>query len=311
MTDWMSSTLAPGATAPAVASNSGLASLRGGVPAGRSRIWAGGFGSWAKQSSADNLPGYKYDSHGLALGYEYARGCLTLGFAGAYSRGDLRIDDLRYKGDADVMNLAAYGTYVHESGAYVQAGLGYGHAWNDYSMSMLAGGRKEGKFGTDDYSADLELGYMAALPKNFMIIPSVGLEYDYLHNGGWTERVSGTPLPFANRFASGHDDGLAIPLGLRVNRSFLFGNGCYVTPELRGAFVYRAIRSRPSIDAGFAGMPGSANMAGVEPGRTYWRLGAGLAGRLGDRVDFRVDYDFDTRSGFHEHNVSASLGVGF
>lgn len=93
---------------------------------------------------------------------------------------------------------------------------------------------------------------------------------------------------------------------------FRFGcDGGFVTPEVRAAFVYKADKSRPPIDAGFAGAPGSAKMVGVDPGRTYWRIGAGVSGRVNSRVDFRVDYDFETRSGFRGHNLNASVGLSF
>jgi uncharacterized protein with beta-barrel porin domain len=73
-----------------VASDSGLAFLLYGVrdtiSCGQSRIWVGGLGTWAKQNERNNLSGYKYDSQGAVLGYEYTIGSLNLGFADAYTR---------------------------------------------------------------------------------------------------------------------------------------------------------------------------------------------------------------------------------
>ncbi len=283
------------------------------VPLGQSRIWAGGFGTWAKQNERSNLPGYKYDSQGAVLGYEYILGNLNLGLAAAYSRGDLKVNDLRYKNEADIFNLALYGAYIHESGFYAEGGLGYGHAWNDYKVHNLAvpGGVKKAKYGSDAFTADLELGYIARLPQDFNLMPSVGIEYTYLKNGNWTETIN-NPALIANRFDSGHDNGLDIPFGLRLNKLFRFGcDGGFVIPEIRASYVYAAEKSRPSIVAGYAGTPGGAKMVGVDPGRNRWRVGAGLSGRVNSRVDFRVDYDFETRSGFNGHNLIASVGLSF
>ena len=36
-----------------------------------------------------------------------------------------------------------------------------------------------------------------------------------------------------------------------------------------------------------------------------------VSGRVADRVDFRLDYAFETRSGFKGHNLNASLGLSF
>ncbi|MDR1521100.1 MAG: autotransporter outer membrane beta-barrel domain-containing protein, partial [Planctomycetota bacterium] len=299
------------------ASDSGLASPAYGahdaIARGQSRIWAGGFGAWAKQDRRSNLSGYKYDSQGAVLGYEYTLGNLALGVAAAYSAGDLKVNDLRYKNDADVLNLAIYGAYIHESGFYAEGGLGYGHAWNDYKVNSIAlpGGVKKGKYGSDSFTADLELGYIARLPRDFNLIPSVGVEYTHLRNSSWTEGVS-NPALIRNRFDSSHDNGADIPLGLRFNKMFRFGrDGGFIVPEVRAAFVRVADKSNPSITSGFANAPGGFRQYGADPGRNHWRVGAGLSGRVNSRVDFRVDYDFEARSGFKGHNLNASVGLSF
>lgn len=283
------------------------------IPVGRSRIWASGFGAWAKQDSSANLAGFKYDAQGAAIGYEYTvANCLQFGVAAAYARGDLTVNDLYYTNKPDIMNLALYGAYAHELGVYIQGSLGYGHAWNDYTTNMILGGQKKGRYGSDEWSANLELGYVARLPQGFNLVPSVGLEYSYLRNSGWSERVSGNPALIANRFDGGHDSSVGIPLGFHFNKMFAFGcNGGYVVPEVRTSWIYMADKSQPSINAGFVNAPGSTTMNGVNPGSNFWRIGAGVSGRFNERVDFRVDYDFDTRSGFRGHNVAASVGLSF
>ncbi len=303
-------------TANSITSDAGLASpvysARQCVPVGQSNVWASGFGSWAKQDALSDLAGYKYDSYGLALGYEYVLDRLKLGVAAAYSRGNLKVDDLGYKNDTDVVNIALHAAYYHESGLYAEGGFGYGHAWNDYRASMLLGGHKNGKYGSDTFSADLELGYIARLPRSVNLVPSIGLEYDYIRNDSWSERVSSTSGLTANRFQSGRDHGLDIPLGLRLSKVFSFGcDGGYIVPEVRTAFVYSANRSRPAIQSGFAGAPGGATMRGVEPGRSHWRIGGGLSGRVNPQLDFHLNYEFETRSGFKGHNLNASVGLSF
>ncbi|MCC8166819.1 MAG: autotransporter domain-containing protein [Planctomycetes bacterium] len=300
-----------------IASEGAVASIRYGardtVPVGRSTVWASGFGAWAKQDSSAAFAGFKFDAQGAAIGYEYTlANRLQLGVAVAYSRGDLKVSDLRYESKPDIMNLAVYGAYAHESGFYVQGSLGYGHAWNDYTTNMILGGRKTGKYGSDEWSANVELGYVARLPENINLVPSVGLEYAHLRNSGWTERLSGNPALVANRFDGGHDSSVGIPVGFRLNKLFPFGcNGGYIAPEVRASWVYMANESRTSVTAGFTNAPGSTTMRGIDTGSNSWRLGAGLSGRFNERVDFRVDYDFNTRNGFHSHNVMASMGLSF
>ena len=279
---------------------------------GQSRIWADVIGSWARQDSKDNLPGYKYSSHGLALGYEYAHEGLNLGLAAAFSRGEMKVDRLGYKGDSDVLNLALYAAYVHQSGLYAEGGLGYGHARNDYNVNMIApGGIKKGKYGSDSFSADLELGYIARLPYGFNLVPSLGLQYTYLKNNGWKENSSGNDPLIANRFDSYRDHSVNIPAGLRLNKLFRLKNGGFIKPEIRAAYIHAANKPGPSIKAGFVGAPGNATMEGIDPGRHRGRFGLGLNGRLNQKVDFSLDYDFETRSGYKNHNLNAMIGISF
>ncbi|MCC8167117.1 MAG: autotransporter outer membrane beta-barrel domain-containing protein, partial [Planctomycetes bacterium] len=264
------------ASASGLASVSGPASpvlsCRSTIPAGRGAVWASGFGSWADQKNRNSLAGYDYDSRGFALGYEYTRGDLLIGVAASYADGDLDVRDLRYKNDVDVLNLALYGVYAHRSGLYLQGGLGYGHAWNDYRVDLLAapGASKKGKYGSDLFSAGVELGYAASLPGNISLVPSLGLEYTHVRNESWSERLSGTEAQTANRFDAGHDHGLSVPLGLRLGKLIRFGrDGGSIVPEIRAAVVYQANRTRPTIRSGFTATPAdSATMIGVEPGRT-------------------------------------------
>jgi len=283
------------------------------VCGGRTRVWATGFGGWTHQNASGGFFGYKYDSQGMAIGIDrvLAENC-AFGFAAAYSKGDLKINDLFYRNNPDILNLSLHGIWSHASGLYVRGGLGYGHAWNDYTMDMLlGGGRKTGKYGSDIWTANAELGYVRELPNFFTLVPSLGLEYSHLRNRGWTERVFDNPGLVANRFDGSRDNSLGIPVALRANKRFDLSNGGVIVPELRAAWVGYAKQSSPSINAGFDGMPGTATMQGVDPGRSHWRLGAGVSGRVRDRVDFRINYDFDVRRSFRSHNVMAGVGLSF
>ncbi|MCC8179403.1 MAG: autotransporter outer membrane beta-barrel domain-containing protein, partial [Planctomycetes bacterium] len=205
------------------------------------------------------------------------------------------------------------GSYVHESGVFLEGGLGYGHAWNKYTVGSIAtpGGSKNAEHDSDIFTADLELGYIARLPQDFNLTPSIGFEYSRIWNSSWTEKVNNAAL-VANRFDADHHNGIDIPVGIRFNKLFRFGwDGGFVIPEIRAAYVYSANKNRPSIISGFAGAPGGAKMVGVDPGRSHWRVGAGISGRITSRVDVRIDYDFETRSGFRDHNLNASVGVTF
>jgi len=283
--------------------------------ANRTRIRASGFGGWTTQKSSSGFSGYKYDSQGIAIGVDRMLAeSLSIGFAAGFSKGDLKIRDLDYRNKPDILNLALTAAYAHASGFYASAILGYGHAWNKYTVDidpLFGGGTKTGKHGSDIWSANVELGYVRELPNDFFLAPSLGLEYSHLRNNGWTESVSDPAVLAPNRFDRSRENNLGIPVGLRANKRFALVNSGVIVPELRASWTGYPKRAIPSINAGFEGMPGAATMRGVDPGRSHWRLGAGLSGRANDRVDFRVNYDFDVRRGFRGHNVMAGVGLSF
>lgn len=277
---------------------------------GGGRIWGGVFGSWADQDARDRVVGYEHRSGGGALGYERALGREALfGFAAAYTRARTNVDSLRTRYDADVVDVAAYGAYHHQSGLYAKGWLGFGYAWNDYDQNAVTGGTKRGDFDSQSYTAGLELGYEWELPCGIGVVPSAGVEYTHYRNQGWDEAAAGSTV--ANRFKSGHANVVDIPVGVRLNRVWDLGCGRFVAPEVRVAWVYAAGDHRPTVQSGYSGYAGTFRQDGANPGRDRWQFGGGLRARLTDRIDARVDYNFETSSGYKGHNLSASVGLSF
>lgn len=270
-------------------------------------IWADFHGGWAKQKAKSNINGYDYDGYGVSIGAERRLGRLLLGVAGGYTRAGVDVDDLSTDYDADVMNLGVYAGYVHESGFFARAGLGFAYAWNDYDVSMALGPNKKGDFDSQAYTANLDLGYVFRTPA-VNLIPSVGLRYTHIRQDDWRE--SGGQLGTVGFFEKKRYNAVDIPVALRINR--VFESGCLkIAPEARVAWVYAAKKNRSEINYGIQGAGYTATMHGVNPGRNRYQVGAGVKAEWRDKYEFSLDYDYEFRSKYQDHKLSVNFGVAF
>lgn len=270
-------------------------------------IWAGGFGNWAKQKEKNYIHGYDYDGAGLQLGYEHRLDCIVLGFAGSYTDARLKVKDLDTRFDGDILNLAAYGAYMHESGFYASGRLGFGYGWNDYKVDMVMGGKKKGDYDNQTYSAAGEIGYSFQLPARFTLTPSVGIDYTHFRQEKWKERGGRVNDFFRKR----SDHWVQVPLAVKASTVFQLGSDWTLIPEAKVAYLYQAKKSRARIKMGYVGASSTTTMVGVDTGRSRWLLGAGATARYGDRFDFGIDYSFETRSKFHSHGLTGTVGISF
>ncbi len=296
-------------------SSSGYASLRG-VRGDCSsfdpnRIWAGGFGAWTKQDDKNNVFGYKYNSGGFILGYDREVGDLTFGISAAYSNGEIKNNEGFTKTDVDTFNAGVYASYNHWSGLFIDANLGLGFSWNDTDTTdIIAGGRRDGKYRNNSFQAGATVGYEFTLPQEFRIIPSVGVQYTHVHQEGWNENIQ-SASQIGNWFDKTNNNYLSIPVAVRLNKTFRFANGASVTPEIRGAWIYEARDSQAHVRMGYVGSAASTSLYGIDSGKNRGLVGAGVKAKFNRRIDAFVDYNFEFRSGYKNHNVMAGIGVGF
>ncbi len=275
------------------------------------RIWGGGFGAYGKQDWVDSLPGYKFTSGGAILGYDHVvADNFILGIAGSYLRGETKISDLATKYDSDLVSVGLYASWRHESGFFSRLNAGYAHGWNEYDVNLLVGGSKSGKYDSDAFFSGLELGYEFQLPASITLSPSAGVNYRHMRNDGWTESATGD-LAIASQFKRRSENAVDIPLTLRVSKTWNLGNGCYLVPEARLGWIYSAKKNQPMILAGYAGSNAFMPQYGVDPGRDRWRLGGGFRAQFAKGFDAGLDYDFEVRKNYRNHQLSFTLGVSY
>lgn len=274
------------------------------------RIWAGGFGAWTRQKDKDNQFGYKYNSGGFILGYDREVGNMVFGISSAYSNGRIKNNEGYTKTDVDTFNVGLYASYNHCSGFFADLNAGFGYAWNKVKTNdVINGGTKEGKYRNTSLYAGLKLGYDIAPGNGFHIIPSVGVDYTHVRQNAWSERVQNAGQ-IANWFDKTNSDYVSIPIGVRLNKTFVINECASITPEIRGSWIYEAKDPKSRIRMGYVGSGASTTLYGIDSGRSRGLVGAGLKAKI-KNIDAFVDYNYEFRSGYKNHNVMAGLGLSF
>ncbi len=306
--------------APASAnSTTAFASLRGTRQGYSSfnpnRIWGGGFGAWTRQDDKNNQSGYKYNSGGFILGYDREfgvspTGSFVAGLSSAYSAGEIENNDGFTTTDVDTFNVGVYASYNHCSGFFADVNAGFGFSWNDVdTVDIIATGHKTGEYDTTSFQLGGTVGYAVTLPQEFRFIPSVGLQFNHVNQDAWSERTQNA-AQIANSFGETNSNSLSIPVQVRVNKTFHLGNGASITPEVRGAWIYEAKNPQAQVRMGYVGSSASTTLYGIDVGRSRGLVGAGVKMKFG-KADAFVDYNYEFRSGYKNHNVMAGLGLSF
>lgn len=295
------------------ASSSALASFASGASGfNPNRIWGGGFGAWTDQDDRNNMTGYEYKSGGFILGYDRKIGeSLIVGLSGAYSTGEIENNDGYTTTDVDTFNVGLYASYNHCSGFFADVNAGFGFAWNDTETEdlLVPGGRKTGDYENTSFQLGGTVGYAFTLPQDFRFIPSVGVQYTHVSQDAWNEKVNVNQI--ANAFDESKQNYVSIPVQVRVNKTFNLGNGASITPEVRGAWIYEARDPQARVRMGYVGSNASTTLYGIDAGRSRGLIGAGVKAKFNNCVDAFVDYNYEFRSGYSNHNVMAGLGLSF
>ncbi|MDR0327165.1 MAG: autotransporter outer membrane beta-barrel domain-containing protein [Planctomycetaceae bacterium] len=101
--------------------------------------------------------------------------------------------------------------------------------------------------------------------------------------------------------AKGHYESLRLPVGAKFSRSFTGGRGIIWIPETRVFYV----REFCDDTARVWSTAGSILAADGAKGRNSGRFGVGLNAHLTERLNLRVDYDYE----LYEHTSADALAL--
>jgi uncharacterized protein with beta-barrel porin domain len=277
------------------------------------RVWLAGFGVFTRQANDGAKSGYKFNSGGFILGYDRECGDFDFGFTGAYSSGRVKTNDGYTRTNVETANLALYASYnPGRTGLFVDVNAGLGRVWSKKTTTRVIGGVTRGKYHNNSVQAGLAVGYDFTLPREFHLIPSVGLQYTHVRQNRWTESyIAGSGV--SNWFPKASDNFVEIPVGLKFNRTFAVNAGTIIVPEIRGAWIYSATDPLATSNYGYVGsdLISSVPLRGINTGRNRGLIGGGLKAKFNNRADVFVDYNFEFRRKYRNHGVQAGLGFSF
>lgn len=146
-------------------------------------FWIRGFGGKLNSFNSNQLHGFDMNYNGYQLGIdkllEISNGNLYLGTMLGYTHGDP--DYKRGNGTVKDYNAGLYGTYIDNTGFYVDAVAKYMYMRNRFDVSDTAGRTVKGTAKNQGYSLSIEVGKRFAISNTaFYIEPQSQLTYSYM-----------------------------------------------------------------------------------------------------------------------------------
>lgn len=263
---------------------------------GELRMSPEGVGSWARiygstfEYGAQNLTA---KNNSVQVGVDATAGAgWTVGAAFSYTDGSTTYD--RGEADNEAFGLGVYGTWMHESGRFVDLIAKYGRLSNDFTLAGL-----EGSFDSNAFSVSAEYGWHLKLSDVAFVEPQAEVSYGRIMGADCTASKGGQSV----RFSQDDTEFLITRLGVR--------SGFYF-PKDRGTVYVRASVAhdfKGEVEATAANESGAGrNTAYSDLGGTWLEWGLGANFNLTDRTFAYVDLERTTGAEADE-KVRYSLGV--
>lgn len=280
-----------------------------GVGGQAQNLWINPFYSSVKRQSSRYYDGYKYETDGVAVGFDTASLAegLVIGAAAAYSDGDVKthtIPSIASRDDVRNILISIYGKYQPER-AFVSWNAGGGWFRNKtylYSETINTTGKNT------DYAlfGDIRSGYNLG-EGNWLFEPYVGMEYTHLVSREYSEKGDG-----ARHFDRGAWNVFETPLGLRTGYRFMVSD-YWFTPAVDIAYARnwgdKSIKTRSAFVDNLAD---SWRVESDEDNRDSIRLGIDLEVKHGSLpLAFNLGYATDHRSGYNDRQFQAAVRWDF
>ncbi len=291
------------------------------------RIWAGALGHWEDGDRRHGIDGYEYDSYGFILGYDRYFGCnLVAGVAFAYTTGDFEAKSaINDDSEMDNYSFQGYLSYNALNGIFATLMGGYTYTDNDnqWSAYEIVGGSNVVTRHSEDYSTDSwniggKFGYDWTPIGNFVLTPSVGLNYVHASAKAHDRNSSrGGAAWTASRMEKTKVDALLLPVEVAARYDVNFANGSRFAIEGNVGYSYNFKNDGGDasiIMNGIGQGPNSAPVVlrsiGREQSRHTWNFGAGLRYHY-NQFDIGVKYDYYLQSDTDAHRLMGTVGWSF
>jgi outer membrane autotransporter protein len=277
------------------------------------RVWAGGFGTWSRQDTANGVTGYSYNNGGVALGVDHEFDTmpgLVVGISTAFSFGTMDVNDDRSTLDINTSGFGIYASYTTETGVFADASFNYGYSENKAEVHLLDNTYANGEFGVRTLQFAARVGKTFLTESSLTITPVIGVRVINYRQGGFTSKVEdGSAFP-GNIYDTINDNIVELPLELRIQTELPLGNSI-ATPELRLGYTFVADRPKGSMSVGFDGSDERVELLTSTPATGSFNAGVGFKVDTLGALDFFANYDLNIANDYRAHQLSAGLGYQF
>ncbi|HGN0626932.1 autotransporter outer membrane beta-barrel domain-containing protein [Achromobacter xylosoxidans] len=177
--------------------------------------------------------GYKQNQAGVSLGadvvHDITNGKLVTGLFTGYSRSDLNFDH-GSAGAIDSVFIGGYGTWLMDSGWFVDTVAKFNRFDNKSKVRMSNGERADGSYDAPAFGLSVEVGRHIGLGDNWFVEPSAQLASVWVKGGSYTYS---NDLKAESDSTSSHQAALH---GL-VGKTFELKNGATLQPWVRASVV--------------------------------------------------------------------------
>lgn len=275
-----------------------MGELRGGESNGN--VWLRGFGGGFDNKMSPRISGFDMTYEGTQLGadkrFNLSGGDFYLGAMTGLSRSEQDYNS----GDGTVRSyhFGLYGTYIHQSGFYVDSLVKYSDMKYKFGVNDTAGNRVSADTSSDNYSASVEVGqrfHFNAEKEGFYLEPQLQLTYGYQSSTDFNE--SNGLLVNVDSYTStqgraglniGYDiKNSGMPLNIYAKTSYVKEYGGDVDYRLNGSKESQSFKDE------------------------WWIAGIGVAAQVAPQHAIYIDMEQANGGQFDQHQINGGYRFSF
>lgn len=270
--------------------NNRMGDLR--VNGGQTGGWIRSFGSRYSISNNAYGNGYSQNQYGFSMGVDtpvqIAGEQVLLGVFAGYSKSNLDLSR-GSSGEIDSTSIGLYGTWLGDSGYYLDTVAKLNHFRNDAKVTMSDGTQTEGNYNNLGASASVEFGKHIDIKDGY---------YAEVFTQWQAASVQGKDFSLDNGLKADADTTRSMlgKAGVTLGRGMTLSNGSVLQPHIRAAFVHEFVKNNE--------VRVNDNKFNNDLSGSRFEVGAGASWTLNDR--WQLHAELDTSKG---DSVTKDFGV--
>lgn len=270
--------------------NNRMGDLR--VNGGQTGGWVRTYGNRYSISNNAYGDGYSQNQYGLSMGVDtpvqIAGERVLLGVFAGYSKSNLDLSR-GSSGEIDSTSLGVYGTWLGDSGYYLDTVAKLNHFRNDAKVTVSDGTRTEGNYNNLGASASVEFGKHIDIKDGY---------YAEVFTQWQAASVQGKDFSLDNGLKADADTTRSMlgKVGVTLGRGMTLSNGSVLQPHIRAAAVHEFVKNNE--------VRVNDNKFNNDLSGSRFEVGAGASWTLNDR--WQLHAELDTSKG---DSVTKDFGV--